>query len=265
MRKSNQLYLLTSLFATSVLLPVVAYTQAVITQTPDDKAGEAVYAKYCASCHDKPEETKSPSFEALREMSARIISYALTTGKMRIQGNTMTAAEIDTVIGYLAAAKEVDRSWIAANTCAGDRSKVETRLPATVNGFGVGLRHYRGMSAAEAGLTKKEMAGLELDWAMAFPQTATMRAQPVIIGNTMYQVIPDTGQLFALNIADQPCVQWVYEHIVPLRTSPHAGTLQDGRTVLVFGDVAAHVQMLDAASGQLLWRSSVRISSVSNT
>jgi len=247
------------------LIPVLAQAQVTTAPSRDDQAGQALYAKYCASCHDKPEESKSPSLDALKHMSARIISYALTNGKMRVQGAAMNAGEIDTVIGYLAAAKEVDNSWIAANTCPAERGKPDTGLPATVNGYGLNLRNYRSMSAAEAGIAKKEMAGLKLDWAMAFPQTASMRSQPVIIGHTMYQAVSDSGQLYALNIEGKPCVQWVYEHIVPLRTTLHSGMLQDGRTVLVFGDVAAHVQMLDAATGQLLWRTSVRISSVSNT
>jgi polyvinyl alcohol dehydrogenase (cytochrome) len=260
MRKPASLLQLVSF----VLLPLITCAQATIIKTPAGD-GQAVYAKYCASCHDKPEEIKSPAYQALREMSARIIAYALTHGKMRVQGEAMTAAEIDAVVEYLAAAKQVDNSWIANHACSADRRAAETRLPAIVNGFGLGPRNHRRMSAAEAGLAKSDMADLELDWAMVFPQTATLRAQPVIIGHTLYQVVPDTGQLFALNIADQPCVHWVYEHIVPLRTSPHAGSLRDGRTALVFGDVAAHVQALDAATGQLIWRTSVRISSVSNT
>src|SRR3972149_6169069 len=121
MWKLKQLFSVGLLFLSGVVLTTEAWAQANITQTPVDETGLAVYAKYCASCHDKPEETKSPTLQALREMSARIISYALTNGKMRVQGDTMTAAEIDTVVGYLAAAQEVDRSWIAANTCTGDR------------------------------------------------------------------------------------------------------------------------------------------------
>jgi len=252
-------------FMFAVLMTATVYSQATITQTPVDNAGQAVYEKYCASCHDKPEETKAPTLEALKQMSARIISYALTNGKMRVNGAAMSAGEIDNVIGYLAAAKEVDNSWIAANNCPAERSEAETTLPATVNGFGLGLRNYRRMTAVQAGLKKTDMAGLQLAWAMAFPQTASMRSQPVIIGNTMYQLVADNGQVYALDINGTPCVKWVYEHIVPLRTTIHAGKLKDGRTGLVFGDVAAHVQMLDAASGQLLWRTSVRISSVSNT
>ncbi len=64
------------------------------------------------------------------------------------------------------------------------------------------------------------MGRLELAWTMAFPQTANMRAQPVLVGNTMYLAIVDSGQLFALDIGGaEPCVKWVYEHDVPLRTA----------------------------------------------
>lgn len=266
MRNSKRfihLFLISSCILLLMLRAAIA--QVPITQTPVENDGREIYVKYCAACHDRPEETKAPALEALQEMSARIITYALTEGKMQVHSTSMSAEEVDGVVGYLAAAKEVDNSWIAANSCPAGRLAADTGLPATVNGFGLGLRNYRRMSADQAGLKKNDMAGLQLEWALGFPQTASMRSQPVIIGHTMYQLVADNGQVYALDIEGQPCVKWVYEHIVPLRTTIHAGKLKDGRTALVFGDVAAHVQMLDAEKGDLIWRTSVRISSVSNT
>lgn len=254
-----------ALLTGAALTTAAAQVRAPLNRSSTDQAGQALYARHCASCHDHPEESKAPTLAALKQMSARIISYALSNGKMRVQGATLTPGETDTLIGYLAAARQVDNSWIAANTCPAARRRPDTTFPPIVNGFGLGLRNYRRMSAAQAGISKRQMSGLRLAWAMAFPQTANMRSQPVIIGNTMYLAIADSGQLFALDIGGKPCVKWVYEHVVPLRTTLDAGRLKDGRTVLVFGDVAAHVQMLDAATGKLLWRTSVRISSVSNT
>jgi polyvinyl alcohol dehydrogenase (cytochrome) len=121
------------------------------------------------------------------------------------------------------------------------------------------------LTAHQAGLRKNDFARLELAWALGFPQTANMRAQPAIVGTTIYLPVVDSGQLFAIDIAGEPCLQWVYQHGVPLRTHVNYGTLADGRRVLVFGDGAAHVQMLEAATGKLLWRTSLRVTSVSNT
>src|SRR5690606_28392723 len=84
-------------------------------------------------------------------------------------------------------------------------------------------------------------------------------------GDTMFLPIADAGQLFALDVGgDRPCVEWAYDHGLPLRTHVQYGQV-DGRNVLILGDGAAHVQMLDAATGELLWRTSLRVTSVSNT
>jgi len=99
---------------------------------------------------------------------------------------------------------------------------------------------------------------------LAFPQTANMRSQPVVVGNTMWLSIVDSGQLFALDIGgDSPCVKWVYEHDVPLRTALGYHNYQ-GRNVLLFADAATHVLMMDAATAEVLWTSTVKVTSVSN-
>lgn len=239
--------------------------QEAVVQAADNEAGRAVYETHCAACHDRPEETKSPAAETLRQMGPRAVSYALTNGGMREQAAGLTPAEINAVVDYLSATADIDNDWIADNMCPRDRARADTGVPATVGGFGINLRNHRRMTAEQAGLAKEDMQRLELKWAMGFPQVATMRSQPVIAGNTLYLAVSDSGQLFALDIGGVPCVKWVYEHSVPLRSSINTGTLEDGRTVLVFGDAAAHVQMVDAARGELLWRTGVKVTSVANT
>ncbi|MCP5144053.1 MAG: PQQ-binding-like beta-propeller repeat protein [Gammaproteobacteria bacterium] len=246
------------------LAPTAAFAQAAINQGVDVEAGRAVYQQYCAACHDKPVETKSPAFDSLRKMGVRAISYALTDGKMRVQGAPLTPQQVDAVTGYLAQTAQVDNGWVAANTCPADRRSVDTS-PVRVGGFGLGFENHRQLSAAQAGLTTAQLKNLEVAWTLGFPQTGNMRAQPAVVGDTMFLPIADSGQLFAFDINGSPCVKWVYEHGVPLRTHVNYGTLADGRPVIVFGDAAAHVQMLEAATGKLLWRTSLRVTSVSNT
>src|SRR5690606_38531936 len=103
-----------------------------------------------------------------------------------------------------------------------------------------------------------------LAWAMAFPQTANMRAQPAIVGDTLYLSVVDSGQLFALDIGGEtPCVEWMYQHDVPLRTALGLSEYR-GRQVLVFADAAAHVLMMDAVTAEVLWTATVKVTSVSN-
>jgi len=71
--------------------------------------------------------------------------------------------------------------------------------------------------------------------------------------------------LFALDIGGTtPCVKWVYEHDIPLRTTIGYHTLDDGRPVLVFADVSAHTLLMDAVTAEIIWDASVQATSVSN-
>ncbi|MDR0781719.1 MAG: PQQ-binding-like beta-propeller repeat protein [Pseudomonadales bacterium] len=227
-------------------------------------AGQAIYDNLCATCHAMPEATKSPPLDTLRRMGPRAVSYALTNGKMKVQAASLNEKDIDDVVSYLSATADIDNSWIAAHTCPAERSAVDVGKP-TIWTQGFDLRNQRRLSAEQAGLTTAQMGKLKLAWSMAFPQTANMRSQPAIVGNTMYYPIVDSGQLFALDIGgDNPCVKWVYEHDVPLRTTIGYHTLADGTPVLVLADAAAHVLLINAISAAVLWDASVKITSVSN-
>ena len=54
-------------------------------------AGEDVYKKHCASCHDNPEATKAPSRDALKRVSALYVTNSLIMGKRTVQGAPLSA------------------------------------------------------------------------------------------------------------------------------------------------------------------------------
>ena len=244
--------------------PLILAAQSTIRSADTNAAGQAIYEKACATCHAKPELTKAPPLDTLRRMGPRAVSYALTNGKMKLQAAALKSGELDKLVSFLAATADVDNSWIAAHRCEKTRQKVDTGA-ATIGQWGFDPHNHRMLTAAQTGLTTADMGRLQLAWVMAFPQTANMRAQPVVVGNTMYLSIVDSGQLFALDIGGtSPCVQWVYEHDVPLRTALGYHTLPNGRHVLLFADAANHVMMMDAVTSKPIWSSSVKVTSVSN-
>ncbi|MDR2213779.1 MAG: PQQ-binding-like beta-propeller repeat protein [Pseudomonadales bacterium] len=244
-----------------VLSPALVLSQAPVSEG-DDNTGAEIYQQHCALCHENPEETKAPVLDSLRRMGPRAVSYALTNGKMKVQAAALSTGQVNRVVDYLSAAVVEDNAWVATHTCAAPRATVDSGA-AIIDGVGLGLRNHRNMSAGQAGLTLGDMRELQLAWAMGFPQTANMRAQPAVIGNTLFISVADSGQLFALDLAETPCVKWMYQHAVPLRTAINVGVV-DGRDVLVFGDASAHVQLADASSGELLWRTDVKVTSVAN-
>jgi polyvinyl alcohol dehydrogenase (cytochrome) len=237
---------------------------AQIIEAQANSAGETVYNDTCASCHANPELTKSPPIDTLKRMGPRAVSHALTHGKMKVQAASLSEQQIDAVVAYLSATADIDNGWIANHTCPAERIDVDTGA-ATIWTQGFDLMNHRRLTAEQVGLTTSDLGKLELAWSLGFPQTANMRSQPAIVGNTMYYPIVDSGQLFAMDIGGEtPCVKWVYQHDIPLRTTIGYHTLADGTPALVFADNAAHVLLMNAITAEVIWDVSVKVTSVSN-
>lgn len=226
--------------------------------------GKAVYERSCASCHDHPGVTRAPSFDALRAMRYGTIHFALTEGKMQAQGAPLSATERASLIDYLVGRSVTDDSWEARMMCSPDRHAA-TGAP-TVTGFGFDLHNHRDLSRRQAGLGTADFRHLELAWALGFPQATTMRAQAAVVGSTVFLPVSDFGHLYAIDVSsDRPCFEWVYKNDIPLRTGVAYGVLPgSGRKVLVFGDIAPLVHMIDATTGKEIWHQSVRLTSLSN-
>jgi len=96
-------------FESVMLALVLAAPAAVMAQQPQPLAGDAVFARACASCH-QPGQTAVPPPDALRAYTPEAIVNALTNGKMAAQGATLTTAE------RVAVAQFVTGKTIAAST-----------------------------------------------------------------------------------------------------------------------------------------------------
>jgi polyvinyl alcohol dehydrogenase (cytochrome) len=249
---------------------LVAVILIACAQTPASWAqeagppGKAVYERSCASCHDHPGVTRAPSFDALRGMRYGTIHFALTEGKMQAQGAPLGATERASLIDYLVGRGVTDDNWEAKMMCSPDRHAA-TGAP-TVTSFGFDRHNHRDLSRQQAGLGTADFRNLELAWALGFPQATTMRAQAAVVGSTVFLPVSDFGHLYAIDVSrDKPCFEWVYKNDIPLRTGVAYGVLpRSGRKVLVFGDIAPLVHMIDATTGKEIWHQSVRLTSLSN-
>jgi polyvinyl alcohol dehydrogenase (cytochrome) len=238
-------------------------------QSADDAAnhpGRAVYERACAACHNNPEATRSPSLDTLKAMRYQTISYALTKGKMQSQAAALSSQERSDVVDYLVGREATSDAWIAKAMCPATRGKLDLDATPSVIGFGFDKKNHRHLSAAQAGLKTEDMRNLELAWAFAFPKATTMRSQPAIVGKTLFLPVADSARLFAIDIDGTPCIRWVYENDAPLRTSAGFGELPGSkRKVLVFGDLAANIHMVDAATGKRIWMQPAGLYSLSLT
>jgi polyvinyl alcohol dehydrogenase (cytochrome) len=248
-----------------VLLTLAATAKAAPPQ-PAAQAGEGMYRRTCAMCHDHGEALRAPALATLKGMRYQQIYYALTAGKMQAQGAALTAGQRSDLIDFLIGRARVSDAWTSQLRCTPARRKVDLRMPATVADFGFDLQNHRHLTAQQAGITTADFSHMQLAWALAFPRATTMRAQSAIVGTTLFLPVADAAQLYAIDIAQQPCLKWIYKSDVPLRTGVGYGELPGShRKVLVFADVGTRIHMVDAATGAPLWKHAVHLTSLSNT
>ena len=167
-------------------------TSAAISRDGDRAhPGRAVYDLACAACHDNPQQTRSPAFESIKGMRYGTLEFALTEGKMKVQAASLTVAQRSALIDYLSGRGLVDDSWITKMMCPADRRTVDLHPTPTVAGFGFDKRNHRHLTRTQAGLSKADFRNLELAWALAVPRATTVRAQPAVVGSTLFMPLAD--------------------------------------------------------------------------
>ena len=247
---------------------VLAFLAGAARAAPPDaaQAGERVYQRTCAMCHDHAEALRAPTLGTLKGMRYQQIYFALTVGKMQAQGQALTGPERSDLIDFLIGRAQVSDAWTAQLRCSPERRKANLTMPATVADFGYDLRNQRHLTAQQAGITTEDFRHLELAWALAFPRATTMRAQSAVVGSTLFLPVADASQLYAIDIAAKPCLKWIYKSDVPLRTGVGYGELPGShRKVLVFADVGTRIHLVDAATGAPIWKHAVHLTELSNT
>jgi polyvinyl alcohol dehydrogenase (cytochrome) len=232
--------------------------------------GQAIYRANCAACHDNPEQSRSPATSTLSAMSYQVLSFALTKGKMQAQAAALSEADRGNLINYLTGRSTATLdAWSKSMMCGASRSAVNLRAPATVTTFGFDARNTRTLTARQAGLTTAQLSTLDLAWSIAFPDTTMIRAQPAVVGNTLFLPVAEASAMYAFDVSDRakPCVKWVYNTPggAPLRSSPGFGVIADGRSVLAFSGLDSTVHVVDAATGKALWTKNVAAYSYSLT
>lgn len=218
--------------------------------------GASVYEKSCASCHDNSELTKAPSRETMARLTPGHITNALMTGIMIPQAVGLSSKDVSDVSNYLASAGAQDDSWTTAMKCPSSRATPKLDAAPTVATFGFDITNTRRLDPAKVGLAGKDLSTLDVAWTVAFPNAITMRSQAAVVGSTLFVPVGESNnRLFAFDISDnaKPCIQWIYEGDQTLRTSAGFGTRQDGKKVVLVGDIGGFVHMIDAMNGKELW------------
>ncbi len=230
------------------------------TAAVDDAAhpGKAVYEEWCASCHDSGQSSGAPSLEAIRQLNEGTVRYALELGYMKQQAINVPKDELAQLIAWLPGAAKTNDDWIADATCPIKlrQVKLDTAAgpaPRTAVSFGLDPHNQRNQSSEQTGLSKADMPELELAWSIAFPQTPTMRSQPVVVGTTLFISATDSARLYALDTGTG-CVKWMYAADMTLRSSlAFAEATDKSPPMIVMGDAAGRVHAVNAITGKDVW------------
>jgi polyvinyl alcohol dehydrogenase (cytochrome) len=225
-------------------------------QATDDAAhpGKLVYDQVCAACHAAPEPgSRAAPVASLRKMSAQTITAALTTGVMKPIGDGLDRRQLRDVVSYLAAPEGPQGAgWIDDNRCPEGRREIDLTAKPAQLGFGVDRDNSRRMSAAQAGLSTRDLAKLEVAWSFVMPRTSGLRGQGVVVGNTLFYPAGQAGYVLALDTRTG-CVKWATPGGV--RASLAYGRLgKDGPWAVVGGDGQGNLIAFEARTGKVAWK-----------
>lgn len=267
--------------ARSLSLAVVASVGAGLgaglagAQTPADDSralGARVYAERCASCHDAPDVSRSPSRANLGARSPREILAALEPGGvMAAHGQPLSATEKSAVAAFLSTTPAPERTPATASGAAGPApaaardpsagvctpSMAAAAMPDPAslpmwNGWGNDLANTRFQPAAAAGLTAAQVPTLTLKWAFAFPGATVASGQPSLVAGRVF-VGNTNGFVYALD-AMSGCTYWSFKADAGVRTAITVARVGDRGYAAMFGDTQANVYGLDAQTGAPLWK-----------
>jgi polyvinyl alcohol dehydrogenase (cytochrome) len=214
--------------------------------------GEKLYQQYCAACHDHP-QGRIPARAVVAKRSPDEVVQALTTGAMRAQAAGLNLNERTWIATFLTG--EAPTGKLAAppeaNVCATSHALLDMTA-AQWNGWGRDLDNSRFQQ--QPGLTASDVPNLKLKWAFGYRGTPVY-GQPAIVGGRVF-VTSVTGRIYSLD-ARTGCTYWTFDAPAPARTAMSVevvpGAAPSGPMVF-FGDDAATVYALDAASGRLVWK-----------
>ncbi|HEY6344265.1 MAG TPA: PQQ-binding-like beta-propeller repeat protein [Bryobacteraceae bacterium] len=143
-----------------------------------------------------------------------------------------------------------------SNPCPPNSNSGDWSKQASWNGWGAGTTNGRFQNATGAQLTSDQVPRLKLKWAFGFPGSKTMSGQPTVVGGRIFLGV-DTGAVYSID-SHSGCSYWLYKTDAPVRSAISIGPGKGpGEYLAYFGDLKGNAYALNAANGQLLWKTPV--------
>lgn len=231
----------------------ISDTISVNEQEPDTYA-EGLYQDHCAICHNGT-VPEAPARTTLEKMTSKTLIASMTDGVMAPQSVRLSSFDKEILATYLgAAADDAARRAIDMPRCEGELTFSQ---PAIWNRWGGDARNSRFRSAAETEITADNVDRLKLKWAFGLPNAVRARSQPAVTQEAIFTGSQD-GTVYALD-TDSGCVWWTYFAEAEVRVAPSIKPdAQDLPGTLLFTDFNANVYSIDAATGDEVWKVSLK-------
>jgi len=211
--------------------------------------GAALYKERCGSCHDSP-EAGVPSIGAIKQMTGQAFYAALTNGSMKSQTTGLSTQELISLLVYIAPAGEANAKPAFEKSCPGNATPLKPGASAW-GGWSPGVTNSRYQDAKAAGLTAADVPKLKLKWAFNLGSVTIARGQPAVAGNRVF-VGTLAGDVYAID-ATSGCIHWALKATAGLWSGVTVGEA-NGVPAIFFGDRSAVMYAVNAASGELLWK-----------
>lgn len=221
-----------------------------ITKLSDEikEEGEKVYISTCATCHSQATSPKNtgPTLALLAGMTPRAIYTALTSGKMKIQGSTISDKQRKAVAQFLA-----------------KQSLVETKLPKEAfttfsipknvpykSGWGGNLEST-GFEK-QSSINANNVSTLKVKWAFAFPEATQVRSKPAVVGDWLI-IGGQFGDVYAINKKTGK-IGWHFQANTAIRGAIAVSKNLSGELRVYFADYSTNVYALSLLTGKLIWK-----------
>ncbi|HEY4361141.1 MAG TPA: PQQ-binding-like beta-propeller repeat protein [Bryobacteraceae bacterium] len=215
--------------------------------------GAALYKERCASCHDAGVAAQGtgriPSLGAIQQMTAAAVYGALTNGVMKTQAAGLSTQQLISLVVYIAPTGDAGAKPTFEKSCTG--SAAFQAGEGAWGGWSPRVTNTRYQDARAARLTAAEVPRLKVKWAFNLGPVTMGRGQPVVAGNRVF-LGTLAGDVYSIDAA-RGCVYWAFKAGAGVRSGVTLGEA-NGIPAIFFGDRSGVMYGLNAASGELLWK-----------
>ncbi|HLH43658.1 MAG TPA: PQQ-binding-like beta-propeller repeat protein [Bryobacteraceae bacterium] len=237
----------------------ILFALLALAQFAASQDGAAGYMQNCASCHDGG-NGRAPARSALRAMTPERVLAAMESGPMISMASRLKAQDRRAVAEYVTG-KSFSQPLVTTPPphamCPPGAPSFSLSGPAW-NGWGLDAANTRFQQASAAGLAPEQVPRLKVKWAFGFPGDIQAYGHPAVVGGRVF-VGSQGGKVYSLSAATG-CVYWFFDAGAAVRSGISVAPLpaaSGSRFAAFFGDQAANAFALDAATGQLLWKTRV--------